>query len=390
MRVGDRQMNTRTMALCAAAWLTVGLVAAAAQETGEDRQAGRPRSSMTTNLPKQDEAALKARHPELYVLPPVSKSYRPARTAWGDPDLRGMWPTDSVGGLPLQRPEGMGGRVFLSQDELKARDHLMDQWRHAAADEIKSNHLGSGNWVEMTGAGQRTSMLIAPADGRLPALTPEGERIMKVGRSSWVPGQSFDWVTDFDSWDRCISRGFPASMLPFRYNNGVQILQSPGYVVISLEMIHDARIIPLDGRPMTPGVTDWMGQSRGHWEGNTLVVETDHIRSGAAPINAATTGGPTPAWNTIPMSPKAHVTERFTLVGPNTLTYEMTYSDPATWTAPFALRIDLVRNQKYKFYEYACHEGDEQVRNYIVTSRIQRKQAAASAAKPAAAVVPNP
>ncbi len=383
-------MKLRKIALCAAAAaLAAGLAAAAAaQESGADRQAGRPRSSMTTNLPKQDEAALKAKHPELYVLPPVSKAYQPKKTAWGDPDLRGMWPTDSVGGLPLQRPEGMGGRVFLSEDELKARDHLMDQWRHAAADEIKSNHLGSGNWVEMTGAGRRTSMLISPADGRLPALTPEGERAMKIGRSSWVPGQSFDWVTDFDSWDRCISRGFPASMLPFRYNNGVQILQSPGYVVINLEMIHDARIIPLDGRPTTPGTTNWMGESRGHWEGTTLVVETDHIRPGAAPLNAATTGGPQPAWNTIPMSPQAHVTERFTLVGPNTLTYEMSYSDPAVWTAPFALRIDLARNEKYRFYEYACHEGDEQVRNYIVTSRIQRKQAEKKAAAAAAAAAP--
>ena len=237
----------------------------------------------------------------------------------------------------------------------------------------------------MTGAGRRTSMLVEPKDGRLPALTAEGERQMKLGRSSWVPRQSFDWVTDFDSWARCISRGFPASMLPFRYNNGIQILQAPGYVIVNLEMIHDARIIPLDGRPTPQGTTSWMGESRGHWEGDTLVVETGHIRPGAAPINAATTGGPTPGWNTIPMSPRAQVTERFTLVGPNTLTYEMRYSDPAIWTAPFTVRADWTRNEQYKFYEYACHEGDEQVRNYIVTSRIQRKQAAAKVADAGAA-----
>ncbi len=378
-------MKTRTIALCAAAaWACLG-GAALAQSAAADRQADRPRSSMTTNLPPQNEADLRARHPELYVLPPVSHAYQPKRTAWGDPDLRGMWPIDSIGGLPLQRPPEMGERVFLSDDEIKARDKLMDQWRHAAADEIKSNHLGSGNWVEMTGAGRRTSMLVEPKDGRLPALTAEGERQMKLGRSSWVPRQSFDWVTDFDSWDRCISRGFPASMLPFRYNNGIQILQAPGYVIVNLEMIHDARIIPLDGRPTPQGTTSWMGESRGHWEGDTLVVETGHIRPGAAPINAATTGGPTPGWNTIPMSPRAQVTERFTLVGPNTLTYEMRYSDPAIWTAPFTVRADWTRNEQYKFYEYACHEGDEQVRNYIVTSRIQRKQAAAKVADAGAA-----
>ena len=387
-------MKIRRIALCAAAaGLAVGLTAALAQESAADRQAGRPRSSMTSNLPKQDEAALRVRHPELYVLPPVPRSYQPRKTSWGDPDLRGMWPTDSIGGLPLQRAEEMGDRVFLSDDELKSRDKLMDQWRNAAADEIKQNHLGSGNWVEMTGAGRRTSMLVSPKNGRLPELTAEGKRLNAIGRSSWVQGQSFDWVTDFDSWDRCISRGFPASMLPFRYNNGVQILQSPGYVVVNLEMIHDARIIPLDGRPAIAGTTNWMGESRGHWEGNVLVVETDHIRQGAAPLNMATIGAPPN--NTIPMSPQAHVTERFTLVGPNTLTYEMTYADPVYWTAPFTVRVDLGRNEKYRFYEYACHEGDEQVRNYIVTSRIQRKEAAgkkaaaaASAAAPAAAVVP--
>ena len=301
-------MKTRHIALCAAAaWLSVGLAAADAQQNGPaaaaQKPAARPRSSMTSNLPPQDEAQLRARHPELYVLPAVSHSYQPKRTSWGDPDLRGMWPIDSLGGLP--------------------------------------------------------------------ALTPEARRLDAIGRSSWVKNQSFDWVTDFDSWDRCISRGFPASMLPFRYNNGIQILQAPGYVVVNLEMIHDARIIPLDGRPAPPsGVVNWMGESRGHWEGATLVVETDHIKTGAAPLNMATIGAP--ANNTIPMSAHARVTERFTLTGANTLTYEMTYSDPVYWTQPFTVRADWTRNQKYKFYEYACHEGDEQVRNYIVTSRIQR------------------
>jgi hypothetical protein len=367
----------KTLALCAAAaWLSIGLTAAGAQQAAApaagaaQKPPPRPRSSMTTNLPPQNEAELRAKHPELYVLPAVSRAYQPKRTSWGDPDLRGMWPIDSLGGLPLQRPEQMGERIFLSDDELKARDVLMDQWRHAAADETKENKLGSGNWVEMTGAGRRTSMLVDPKDGRLPALTAEGKRLDAMGRSSWVRGQTFDWVTDFDSWDRCITRGFPASMLPFRYNNGVQIMQAPGYVVVNLEMIHDARIIPLDGRPAPQGVTNWMGVSRGHWEGNTLVVETSQIRQGAAPLNMATIGAP--ANNTIPMSPQAHVTERFTLVGPNTLTYQMTFSDPVYWTAPFTVRVDWTRNEKYKFYEYACHEGDEQVRNYIVANRAQR------------------
>jgi hypothetical protein len=378
----------------AAACFAVGVAAvAAAQDRPPQGQA--PRGSAAASVvPPQDEEKLRKEHPELYVVPPVSKSYKPARTAWGDPDLRGMWPIDSIGGLPLQRPVNMGDRFLLSDDELKVREAQMQRLRDAPAKETKAGKLGMGNWVEETGAGRQTSMVVEPKNGRLPPLTEEGKRVTAMGRSSWVTGQTFDWVTDFDSWDRCITRGFPASMLPFRYNNGVQIMQAPGYVVINLEMIHDARIIPLDGRPTHAGTTDWMGQSRGHWEGNTLVVETDHIRQGASPLNAATIGGPQPAWNTIPMSAEAHVTERFTPIGPNTITYEMIYSDPVYWTAPFHLRMDWVRNEKYKFFEYACHEGDEQVRNFITSDRAKRKAAAqkaaeaAQAAAPAAATVP--
>ena len=384
----------------AAAGLTLGLAAAAgAQEGGPPPSGGAaaPAARAATPPPRpgtltpQDEAKLRVEHPELYVVPPVSHSYQPRKTAWGDPDLSGMWPVDSVGGLPLQRPTAMGDRFLLTDAEVKVRDAAMERQRDAPAQETKSGKLGMGNWVEQTGAGGRqTSMVVEPKDGRLPPLTPEGKKMEALGRSSWVRNQSFDWVTDFDSWDRCVSRGFPASMLPFHYNNGVQIMQAPGYVVINLEMIHDTRIIPLDGRGGLPaGMTDWMGSSRGHWEGNTLVVETDHIRPGAAPINAATIGGPTPAWNTIPMSPQAHVIERFTPIDANHITYEMTYSDPVIWTAPFTLRMDWTRNEKYKFFEYACHEGDEQVRNYITTDRLKRAKEKAAAAEKSAQATPS-
>ena len=386
----------RNIALFAAAAGFVASLAAvaSAQENGAAARPPRGSAAASVTAP-QDEAKLRAEHPELYVLPPVSHAYKAPRTAWGDPDLRGMWPVDSLGGLPLQRQPAMGDRVFLSENELKAREVQMARLRDAPAKETKAGKLGMGNWVEETGAGRQTSMVVDPKDGRLPPMTPEGDRLSKLGRSSWINGQTYDWVTDFDSWDRCVTRGFPASMLPFRYNNGVQIMQAPGYVIINLEMIHDARVIPLDGRPAKAGVTNWMGQSRGHWEGDTLVVETDHIRQGASPLNMATIGAP--YGNTNPMSPQAHVTERFTPIGPNNITYEMTYTDPVYWTAPFTLRMDWTRNEKYKFYEYACHEGDEQVRNYIVANRSDRVKArakaaqaaeAASTAKPAAAVVP--
>src|SRR6185437_14219773 len=339
-------MKTRVVLFAAAAALTIGLAPAVAQQprpgdvpASKPGDAPPPRvgSSMTRNLPKQDEAHLPK---ELYVLPPVSHAYTPKKTAWGDPDLRGMWPIDAIGGLSIQRTPEQGKRVWLTDEEFKVINDNMEKFKGAAA-ETKANRLGNGNWVEMTGAGRRTSMLVDPDNGRLPDLTEYGKRMQALGRSSWVTGQTFDWVTDFDSWDRCISRGFPASMLPFRYNNGVQILQSPGYVVINLEMIHDARIIPLGNSPAPPkSVTNWMGVSRGHWEGNTLVVETTNIRPGAAPLNAATIGGPQPATNVIPMGENAKVVERFTLVNPNTMTYEMTLTDPKVWTAPIELRMD--------------------------------------------------
>ena len=324
---------------------------------------------------------------DLYHLPPLPK-FEPKKTSWGDPDFRGTWPIDSLGGLPLQRTVEQGNRVFLNDEEYSKREAAMEKSRNAAAKETNSNKLGMGNWVEMTGAGRRTSLLIDPPNGRLPDLTDFGKKAQAAGRSSWVRGQTYDWVDDFDSWDRCISRGFPASMLPFRYNNGIQIFQAPGYVVINLEMIHDSRIIPI-GKPgrWPTAVTSWMGDSRGHWEGNTLVIETTNIKQGASPLNMATIGAP--ANNTIPMGPDAKVVERLTMANHDTIVYEMTFTDPLVWTKPYSVRLDWQRNDKYGMFEYACHEGDVQVRNYIVASRADRaKEAAAKAGgaapKPAA------
>jgi hypothetical protein len=353
-------MKTRIALFAAAACLTIGVAQAFAQ-------GGPPQSDKLEDQSKMPK--------ELFVLPPVSHAYTPKKTAWGDPDIRGMFPIDAIGGLNIQRPASMGDRVWLTDQEYKAVSDRMEKQRGAAAAETKANRLGMGNWVEMTGAGRRNSMVVDPKNGRLPPLTPYGKHMDEIGRSSWINNQTFDWVTDFDTWDRCVTRGFPASMLPFRYNNGLQIMQAPGYVIINLEMIHDARIIPLGDSPAPPKqLTDWMGMSRGHWEGNTLVVETTNIRPGAAPLNMATLGGPRN--NTIPMSPDAKVVERFTLINADTMTYEMTYSDPKVWTAPFTLRMDWPRNQKYEFFEYACHEGDEQVRNYIVANRALRSKVA--------------
>jgi hypothetical protein len=177
-------------------------------------------------------------------------------------------------------------------------------------------------------------------------------------------------------------------MLPFHYNNGIRVFQAPGYVVIHFEMLGD-RIIPLRSRDHWPqAVRSWMGDSLGHWEGNTLVVETTNINTGdgathdvrrraASPLNVATQG--VPANNAIPVSDRARVVERFTRTGPGALVYELTYSDPQVFTAPWTARITWTRDDAYEFFEYACNEGNQAIRSNILATRADRRKAAGNA-----------
>jgi hypothetical protein len=311
---------------------------------------------------------------DLTAIPPIPKTYRPAKTAWGEPDLRGIWPIDHLNGTPMQRDPSQGNRMFLTDAEFAARSEKVNTAAGRADKEDSSNKLGQGHWVEMGAPTRRTSLLVAPANGRLPEMTAEGRRRSALMRSSWRKGQSFDWVDDFDSWDRCITRGMPASMLPMQYNNGIRIFQAPGLVAIQLEMIHETRIIPTNGRRGGSHVPRLLGESAGHWEdGNTLVVETTNLQSGPSATSIVTTGSPPE--NDTPISAEARIVERFTMTGADTILYEMTYTDPIIFTAPWTVRLDWQRNTKYQFFEYACHEGNVQLRNYITASRAQRMKA---------------
>ena len=325
-------------------------------------------------------------------LLPVPQDYHPKKTLWGEPDFTGTWPIDSIASIFFQRPDRFGNRFYLNQEELDAREKDRQGSLKRYEEEDKQGKIGMGHWVESDASGSQTALLIDPPNGKLPAMTPWAQEMYKNGRSSWVNGQPYDWVSDFDTWDRCVTRGFPASMLPFRYNNGIRIKQSPGYVVIDLEMIHDSRVIPVAANKAQfaqllktrwpANVRTWMGQSLGYWEDdNTLVIETTNIKTGdsvigngydrgPSPLNMATMG--VPPNNTIPTSDQAKVVERLTMTGPDAIMYEMTYSDPKVFTAPFTARLPWTRNEKYEFYEYACFEGDVQVRNYINASRTQR------------------
>lgn len=323
---------------------------------------------------------------DLTVMPPVPKTYVPRKTLWGDPDFRGTYPLEPIdqSHIRLTRPKEFGNRFWVTDAEYAARLAAAKK-----SDAAYSSEYGGGGtkdlarWVEATGFARRTSMLVSPADGQLPALTPKADALQKAGRSSWRQGQSYDWLTDFDTFDRCVSRGMPASMLPFRYNNGIRVFQSPGYVVIAFEML-GTRIIPIGNRRHWPAsMESWLGNSIGHWEGNMLVIETTNIKSGddisadlrmraASPINQATQGGP--PWNSIPTSKAARVLERLTMIDANTIVYEMTYSDPEVFTAPWTVRLDWVRNDKYEMFEYACHEGNTQLRGRITAWRAQQAQ----------------
>jgi hypothetical protein len=215
-----------------------------------------------------------------------------------------------------------------------------------------------------------TSLMSEPANGRFPALTPKGKEMYDQMHGSYKPGQTvFDSPNDFDSWDRCITRGMPVSMLPRNYNNGIRIMQSPGYVLIVLEMAHEVRIIPTDGRPaLDKSIKEWMGESRGHWEGNTLVVETTNFNGKTDMTNAGVPGSPP----LNPTSENMRITERFKRTDNDTIEYEMKVEDPEVVVSPWAVAFPLKRDDKYQMFEYACHEGNTAIRGYIETSRYER------------------
>jgi hypothetical protein len=286
------------------------------------------------------------------------------QTPWGEPDIRGKWPVGHLTSTPLQRPEEMGEREFLTDEEYAQRAGFLEARAAAYEREDSTNKMGMGHWAEAGRPNRRTSLITSPANGRLPAMTDEGRRQSEAMRSSWRQGQAFEWTTDFDSWDRCITRGMPASMFPFQYNNGIEIFQSPGVVALNLEMVHETRIIPTDGRAALPSqVLHWMGESRGHWEGNTLVVETTNLMPGPSMTNIGTTGSP--PWNDTPVSENSRIVERFTMTGPDSIEYEMTFEDPTLYVEPWTAKLDWARDESYGMFEYACHEGQYMIRDYI-------------------------
>lgn len=309
-------------------------------------------------------AAQQAQKPAPAQSGAAGKKYVPPKTPWGEPDLQGIWPLNHLIATPMQRPEKYGDRRFLTEEELSAAKKAADN-RNKRFESGAIPQADSGSAVMPI-----TSLMSEPANGRFPELTAHGKELYAKMHGSYKPGQTvFDTPDDFDEWDRCITRGMPVSMMPRNYNNGIRIMQSPGYVLIVLEMAHEVRIIPTDGRPqLDKSIQEWMGESRGHWDGNTLVVETTNFNGKGDMTNAGVPGAPP----LNPASANMKITERFTRTDADTIDYSMHVEDPEIVSQPWGIAYPMKLDNKYQMYEYACHEGNTAIRGYIETSRFER------------------
>ena len=283
------------------------------------------------------------------ALSAVNDTFRAPQTPWGEPDLQGVWSGDAAHGIPLERPDDVDASTALSQAEAAARRErgtLQSIWGYER--EWRDTTLGYAKNAPLT----QVAMIIDPPDGRLPPLTAAAEaaRNARGGAPAAPAGPE-----DLNSWVRCITQGLPNHMLPTVYNNGLQIVQGPGTVAITKEMIHETRVIAIDAAPVDDGIRQWLGNSRGWWEDDALVIETRGF-NGRAPFQGS--------------SEDMVLTERFTRISPNLLEYRFTVDDPAVWTQPWTAMFPFVLdNAQYELVEYACHEGNYAMSNILSSAR---------------------
>jgi hypothetical protein len=287
--------------------------------------------------------------------------WKAPRTSWGDPSLEGQWSVDDMRGIPTSRPEAMGTRESLTPEEFlqRASQQQGGENRSRKEETFLRNEWGTRTFGY-------SSLVVDPPNGRVPALTADGkaraDAVARVG--TFGPGP-FDKFEDFSYYDRCITRGIFGSVLPSIYGNGIRIAQSPTEVSVTYEMIHDTRIIPLGPRAHIDGsVQQYMGNARGHWEGDTLVVESTNFTD---KTGAGARG---------PASRELKVTERYRRVDPDMIEYRATVEDPATFTAPFTYRVMITSQPNYEVYEYSCHEGNGAVGHALSGERAFERQVA--------------
>ena len=312
--------------------------------------------------------------PAVRQAAPATKPFTAPKTPWGDPDLQGVW--NDATSTPLQRPNGKD-KDILSDEEAadfqKDLEFQLSRDRRDGGPDVDVNRAYNEHWMDARRLkiteDRRTSLIVDPEDGRIPPtvpLSPERERARAArnaanGRFNAGLPENY---RDFSLPVRCIIRTDSPPYLPTIYNNDFHIFQSPGYVVIGPEMIHSARIIPLDSRPhLNKNLKQWLGDTRGHWEGNTLVIETTNFRTDDGVIFQ----------NANPETYK--IVERFTRVGPKTINYEFTVSDPMTWTKPWTARIPWTRiDPDEQMYEYGCHEDNYDEVHFLSGARSREKK----------------
>jgi hypothetical protein len=307
--------------------------------------------------------------------PSAKRTWVATRTPWGDPDLQGIW--NDATSTPLQRPLGVGEKQVLGADDAAgfqeelAYDLTRD--RRDGGAEVDVNRAYNEHWMDARRLkitpDRRTSLIVDPPDGRIPPLVPLTPERRKARAERAAAAARFnaglpDSAEELSLPVRCIIRTDSPPYLPLIYNNDFQIFQSPGYVAIAPEMIHSARIIPLDGRPhLGKNLRQWLGDTRGHWDGNTLVIETTNFRTDDDVIFQGAD------------SATYHITERFTRVDAGTINYEFTVEDPATWTRPWTARIPWTRiDPAEQMYEYACHEDNFDIVHLLSGARTREKQ----------------
>jgi hypothetical protein len=301
----------------------------------------------------------------------TSAPWSPPRTPWGDPDIQGVFSNADEYGLPFERPTEFEGRRL---DDISAAEmaRIVDQRQRQIVERAPS--VGSGelgvplHWFEFYGArNSRAWMVVDPPDGKVPPVTAEGQQRITArqqARGGRGPADSYE---DRSLYDRCITRGVPGSMMPAQYGDAYQIVQGPGYVALLIEMVHEARMIPLDGRPhVAPKIRLDMGDPRGHWDGSTLVVETTNFSNRAAYRNSN--------------GQQLRIVERFTPIAPNALEWSVSIEDPSTWARPWRFAMNLMKkSDAERPFEYACHEGNYGLRNILSAARAEERAIAAAA-----------
>lgn len=301
--------------------------------------------------------------------PAAAKNWTPPRTPWGHPDIEGIYTNKDESGIPMEKPDGLGAKTSEPAEDSEFAEIVRERNRQIAERApLAGGITGAGptHWYENYDAkNSRLWLIVDPPDGKIPAETEDSKRraaARNEARAKSTRGPADSW-TDRSLYDRCITLSVPGSMTPKIYGNSYEIVQTPDTVVIRYEMIHEARVIPLDGRPkIDSSIKEYMGEARGRFEGNTLVVETTNFH---------------PSVNNRNATESLRLVERFTPVAPNKVEWSVTYDDPKTWTRPWTWAMNLTKDPTQEIFEYGCHEGNYGLRNILSAARAEEREAAA-------------